>query len=109
MWKFSGQGLNPHHSSDPSHQSGNARSLTCCATKELLYGLLLIYCPSRVSSRQTIGAFDNKADIEQTWVGPYSSAEQAVAPLGIVKHSYDRAGVYHLQPVNVKLEYFLTC
>ena len=28
MWKFPGQGLNPHHSSDQSHSSDNARSLT---------------------------------------------------------------------------------
>ena len=35
MQKFSGQGLNPHHGSDPGHSSDNARSLTYCATKEL--------------------------------------------------------------------------
>ena len=28
MWKFLGQGSNPHHSSDQSHSSDNARSLT---------------------------------------------------------------------------------
>ena len=35
MWKFLGQGSNPHHSSNPSHCLGNARSLTHCATGEL--------------------------------------------------------------------------
>ena len=29
MWKFPGQGLNPHHSSDLSHSSGNIGSLVC--------------------------------------------------------------------------------
>ena len=29
MQKFWDQGLNLHHSSDPSHCSDNARSLTC--------------------------------------------------------------------------------
>ena len=33
MWKFSGQGWNPCHSSDPSHCSDNTRSLTHCATR----------------------------------------------------------------------------
>ena len=28
VWTFPGQGLNPCHSSDPSHCSDNARSLT---------------------------------------------------------------------------------
>ena len=35
MQKFLGQVLNPHHSSDLSHTNGNARSLTCCTTREL--------------------------------------------------------------------------
>ena len=35
MWKFLGQGLNPCQSSDPSQGSDNARSLTCCVTREL--------------------------------------------------------------------------
>ena len=33
MWKFPGQGSNPCHSSNPSHCSENARSLTCCTHK----------------------------------------------------------------------------
>ena len=36
MCKFPGQGMNLHHSSNQSHCSDNARSLTCCATGELL-------------------------------------------------------------------------
>ena len=32
-WKFGGQGLNPHPSSDPSHCSDNARSLAYCTTR----------------------------------------------------------------------------
>ena len=37
MWKkFPGQRLNLYHSNDPSHSSDNARSLTLCATRELL-------------------------------------------------------------------------
>ena len=35
--KFLGQGLNPRHSSDPSHFSDNASSLTCCTTRELTF------------------------------------------------------------------------
>ena len=35
MQKFLGQGSNPHHSSNWSHCSGNTRSLTCCAAREL--------------------------------------------------------------------------
>ena len=35
MWKFPGQGSNPHHSSNQSHSSDTARSLTRCATEEL--------------------------------------------------------------------------
>ena len=31
VWKFLGQGLNPHHSRDPGYFSDNARSLTHCA------------------------------------------------------------------------------
>ena len=32
-----GRGLNPCPSSDPRHSSDNARSLTCCTTRELLH------------------------------------------------------------------------
>ena len=35
MWKFLGQGLNLSHSSNLSCCSDNARSLTCCTTREL--------------------------------------------------------------------------
>ena len=35
MQKFLGQGLNLHHSSDPSRCNDSARSLTCWATREL--------------------------------------------------------------------------
>ena len=35
MWKFLGQGSNPH-TRDPSRCSDNARSLTCCAIREFL-------------------------------------------------------------------------
>ena len=34
MQKFLGQGLNLHHSSNPSHCNDNAGSLTCCVTRE---------------------------------------------------------------------------
>ena len=34
MWKFPGQGSNPHNSSNQSQSSDNARSLTCRATRE---------------------------------------------------------------------------
>ena len=36
MWLFPGQGLNPHHGSDPSRCSNNAGPLTQYATRELL-------------------------------------------------------------------------
>ena len=35
MYKFLGQGTNPHHSSNLSLCSDNARSLTHCAAREL--------------------------------------------------------------------------
>ena len=35
MWKFPGQELNLCYSSDPSHCSANAGSLTCCAIRDL--------------------------------------------------------------------------
>ena len=35
MWKFLGQGLNPHQRSDPGHCSDTAWSLTQCTTREL--------------------------------------------------------------------------
>ena len=35
MWKFLGQGSNPCPSSNPSHDSDNARSFTCCTIREL--------------------------------------------------------------------------
>ena len=35
MWNFLGQGSNPCYSSNPSHCSDSARSLTCCAIEEL--------------------------------------------------------------------------
>ena len=37
MQKFQGQGLNLPHSSDPSHFSDNARSLTRYYTRKLLF------------------------------------------------------------------------
>ena len=40
-WKFQGQGANLHHSSDQSHSSDNAGSLTHGATRELLKLMLL--------------------------------------------------------------------
>ena len=42
MWKFLGQGLNLHHDSDPSHCSGDTRSLTYCITRKLLVMLFLL-------------------------------------------------------------------
>ena len=35
MQKFPGQGLNPHHSSDPSHSDDNTRCSTCRTTRKL--------------------------------------------------------------------------
>ena len=35
MQKFSGQGLNPYYSSDPSHSNDNTRFLTHWTTREL--------------------------------------------------------------------------
>ena len=35
MWKFQGPAVNPCHTSDLSHSSGNNGSLTCWATREL--------------------------------------------------------------------------
>ena len=41
VWKFLGQGSKIHCSSNLSHSSGNARSLTCWATRKLLWTLFL--------------------------------------------------------------------
>ena len=45
MWKYLGQGLNSHHSSDPSCCHDNTRSWTYGTTTELLLKLLLITIP----------------------------------------------------------------
>ena len=37
MWKFLGQGSNPHHSSDPSCCTDDAGPSTCYVTRELLH------------------------------------------------------------------------
>ena len=37
MWKFLGQGLNLHHSSNPGHCGDNPGSLPSCATGELQF------------------------------------------------------------------------
>ena len=39
--RFLGQGLNPWHSSNPSHYSDNAGSLSHCATREFLIIIFL--------------------------------------------------------------------
>ena len=41
MWEFPGQGMNLCHSRNLSSCSGNARSLTCCTTRELFPGYFL--------------------------------------------------------------------
>ena len=41
IWKFPGQGLNLHHSSNPGHCSDDAASLTCCATGNSFFIFLL--------------------------------------------------------------------
>ena len=43
MPKFPGQGLNPYHSSHPSHSNDKTRSLTNWATRELLCKVLTSY------------------------------------------------------------------
>ena len=48
MWQFQGQGSNPGRSSDLSHSSDNAGSLTCYAMRALLNSLVqLSYPPSK--------------------------------------------------------------
>ena len=42
MWKFPGQGSNPHHSSNPSHSSDNTRSLSHGTTRDLLLFILYL-------------------------------------------------------------------
>ena len=46
MWKFPGQGLNLSHSSDPSHFSDNAGSLTHYVTVEVHFTLFLTHTHS---------------------------------------------------------------
>ena len=41
IWKFLGQGVNLHHSSNPNHFSDNTEFLTHCSTGELLFVLIL--------------------------------------------------------------------
>ena len=47
MQKFLGQGLNPYHSSDPSHSSDSVGSLTHCTTGEipLFFIYLFVFLP----------------------------------------------------------------
>ena len=50
MWKFLGQGSNPHHSSNPSRCNDNARSLTHCTKREFpfyhsIFFFLIDYLP----------------------------------------------------------------
>ena len=47
IWKFPGQGKNPHHSSNPSHSTDNAGSLTPRATRELQS--ILVFCVKKLS------------------------------------------------------------
>ena len=44
MWKFPGQGLNPHHGSNQSY-SKNARSLTFWATENSSFGISYLAAP----------------------------------------------------------------
>ena len=53
MWKFRGQGSNPCHSSDQSHCSDSARSLTCCTTREL-QGLGIFICTGSCKLRSKL-------------------------------------------------------
>ena len=45
MWKSLGQGLNPRHSSNPSCWRDNARSLTCCVTREFHIDFIISLFP----------------------------------------------------------------
>ena len=49
MWKFMGQGLNPCQS---SCCSDNARSLTCCTTRELRTSLIFLSCYGNLNGGQ---------------------------------------------------------
>ena len=50
MWKFLGQGVNPSHSSDPSHHRDTTRLLTSC-TRELLHICCLVSTQSWSSAQ----------------------------------------------------------
>ena len=57
MHKFLGQVWNLCHSSDMSHCSGNARFLTCCTTKELLWLSFLEEVLANVESKWSKNVF----------------------------------------------------
>ena len=68
MWKFLGQELNSSHSSDPSHCSDSAGSLTHCTTREIPRScptfhsapvLSLFTCKNRAQSQATITSLLN--------------------------------------------------
>ena len=54
IWKFPSQGLNSHHSSNPSHCSDNTWYLTCCATgerqelKKIFFFFFNCYFPKKI-------------------------------------------------------------
>jgi len=56
MWKFPGQGSNLHHSSNLSHCSGSARSLTCCTTRELPTNTILMKLHSRADISSSVSS-----------------------------------------------------
>ena len=57
MWKFLGQMLNQHNSSNLSHSSDTARSLTSWATRELFHFSVLQTSSSFCSASPTPGIF----------------------------------------------------
>ena len=48
--KFPGQGSNPHHSSDLSHCSDNARSPICCTMRGEKMNVYLIYTQKKITN-----------------------------------------------------------
>ena len=68
LWKFPGQGSNPHHRSNPRHRNDNTRSLTCCTTRELSQLDLLEKVKFCLVPKMCVsGAFQAKGPTEAKW------------------------------------------
>ena len=72
-WKFQSQGSNTCHSSDPSHSSDNAGSLTYCTTRELPVSSFIGYCQHQSINKNFLNVPGVRVDIGKRKMYPPSS------------------------------------